>query len=219
MDKIKLALVDAHPIMRDGIRCLLSDTPELEIIHCTNTIYDLIPLLYHDPVHIVLTVFYTPDPDDVAMVKYLCNKHQRVNILVMSMYKMENFILKMIRAGAKGHLTSDTDRDEMVEAIFTLRNGYDFYAKTITNLILRNYLEEAENKLESKREREQKLSTRELEVLKLFAESHTNKEIADKLFISVRTVESHKNNIMQKLNLKTMVDMVKFAIRNNLVDL
>jgi two-component system response regulator NreC len=107
----------------------------------------------------------------------------------------------------------------MVEAIFTLRNGYDFYAKTITNLILRNYLEEAENKLESKREREQKLSTRELEVLKLFAESHTNKEIADKLFISVRTVESHKNNIMQKLNLKTMVDMVKFAIRNNLVDL
>jgi two-component system response regulator NreC len=125
----------------------------------------------------------------------------------------------MIRAGAKGHLTSDTDRDEMVEAIFTLRNGYDFYAKTITNLILRNYLEEAENKLESKREREQKLSTRELEVLKLFAESHTNKEIADKLFISVRTVESHKNNIMQKLNLKTMVDMVKFAIRNNLVDL
>ncbi|HOI33036.1 MAG TPA: response regulator transcription factor, partial [Bacteroidales bacterium] len=217
--KIRLALVDAHPIMRDGIRCLLADTPEIEIIHSTNNIPDLIPLLYHDPVHIVMTVLYAPDPEDVSLLKHLCGKHPRVQVLVMSMYKMENFILKMIRAGAKGHLTSDTDRNEMVEAIFTLRNGYDFYAKTITNLILKNYLEEAENKLERKREREQKLSTRELEVLKLFADSHTNKEIADKLFISVRTVESHKNNIMQKLNLKTMVDMVKFAIRNNLVDL
>jgi DNA-binding NarL/FixJ family response regulator len=129
--------------------------------------------------------------------------------------QLENFIFKMIKAGAKGHLTSDTNRDEIVEAIYTLRNGYDFYAKAITNMILRNYLDDGNGKAE----REKNLSTREMEVLKLFAQSHTNKEIADKLFISVRTVESHKNNIMRKINLKTTVDMVKFAIRNNIVDL
>ncbi|MBU1370960.1 MAG: response regulator transcription factor [Bacteroidetes bacterium] len=219
IEKIKLALVDAHPIMRDGISCLLTDAPDIQIVHNTNTVNELIPLLYHEPVHIVMTVLYAPDPADIETIKHLCDKHQRVKVLVLSMYQLENFILKMIRAGAKGHLTSDTDREEIIEAIYTLRNGYDFYAKTITNLILRNYLIEAENKNGNKHEREQKLSTRELEVLKLFAQSHTNKEIAEKLYISVRTVESHKNNIMQKLNLKTMVDMVKFAIRNNLVEL
>ncbi len=107
----------------------------------------------------------------------------------------------------------------MLEAIYTLRNGYDFYAKTITNLILRDYLEDPEQKEEARLEREKSLSSREMEVLKLFAQSFTNKEIADTLFISIRTVESHKNNIMRKINLKTTVDMVKFAIRNNLVDL
>jgi two-component system response regulator NreC len=164
-------------------------------------------------------VFYTPDPDDVQLVKTLCSKHPRVKVLVLSMYRIENLIFKMIRAGAKGHLTSETNRDEMLEAIYTLRNGYDFYAKTITNLILRSYLDDPEQKEEARLEREKSLSTREMEVLKLFAQSHTNKEIADRLFISVRTVESHKNNIMRKINLKTTVDMVKFAIRNNLVDL
>jgi two-component system response regulator NreC len=84
-------------------------------------------------------------------------------------------------------------------------------------MILSNYLSNNEEN-EARKEREKSLSTREMEVLKLFAQSFTNKEIADRLFISVRTVESHKNNIMRKINLKTSVDMVKFAIRNNLVD-
>lgn len=85
-------------------------------------------------------------------------------------------------------------------------------------MILRNYLREHEEP-DSRQEADKNLSAREMEVLKLFAQSMTNKEIADRLFISVRTVESHKNNIMRKINLKSTVDMVKFAIRNNLTDL
>lgn len=218
MDKIKVALVDEHPIMCDGIQSLLSDAHDILIIHNKRSISELIPVLFHEPVHVILTVLYTPDPDDVEQIRILCSKHPKANVLIMSMYKIENFIFKMIKAGAKGHLTSETNRDEMVEAIYTLRNGYDFYAKTITNLILRNYLNEDKG-AEARHEREKSLSARELEVLKLFAQSHTNKEIADRLFISVRTVESHKNNIMRKINLKTTVDMVKFAIKNNIVDL
>lgn len=219
MDNIKVALVDEHPIMCDGIKSLLSDADDIEVCHSVRSIGELTQLLYHEPVHVAIVVFYTPDPDDVQLVKTLCSKHPRVKVLVLSMYRIENLIFKMIRAGAKGHLTSETNRDEMLEAIYTLRNGYDFYAKTITNLILRSYLDDPEQKEEARLEREKSLSTREMEVLKLFAQSHTNKEIADRLFISVRTVESHKNNIMRKINLKTTVDMVKFAIRNNLVDL
>ncbi len=215
MDEIKLALVDEHPIVCDGLQALLADAEDIAIVHDSSSIEELSRKLLDAPAHVAIVVFYTPDPDNIEKVAKLCNRHPRLKVLILSMYHLENFIFKMIRAGAKGHLTSHTNRDEIVEAIYTLRNGYDFYAKSITSMILRSYLDDGNGKAES----EKNLSTREMEVLKLFAQSHTNKEIADKLFISVRTVESHKNNIMRKIKLKTSVDMVKFAIRNNIVDL
>lgn len=218
MDKINVAFIDEHPIMCDALMALLSDVDDVEIVHSSRDIKEASRKLLLEPAHIILMVLYKPDPEDAEQVKYLSNKFPRSSLLILSMYKIENLIFKMIKSGAKGHLTSETNREEIVEAIYTLRNGYDFYAKTITNMILRNYLNN-DQESEARKEREKSLSSREMEVLKLFAHSFTNKEIADKLFISVRTVESHKNNIMRKINLKTTVDMVKFAIRNNIIDL
>ncbi len=100
----------------------------------------------------------------------------------------------------------------------TVRNGYDYYSKSISSIILKRYLNQPGSTNAIRNQPNSNLSDRELEVLKLFADSYTNQEIADKLFVSIRTVESHKNNIMRKINLKTTVDMVKFAIRNNLIE-
>ena len=105
---------------------------------------------------------------------------------------------------------------ELIEAIYTLRNGYDYYSQTITHLLLNNYISLIQNEHPESNASLKNLSSRELEIVKLWGESNTNKEIADKLFISIRTVESHKNHIMQKLSLKTAVDLVKFAIKNNI---
>ena len=218
MDKIKVAFVDSHPIVSEGLTALIDDVPDIDVIFSELSCAVAIQRMYHQPVHILILVLYKPDPDDATQIAGIIARHPRVNVLVLSMFKIENLIFKMIRAGAKGHLTSETNRSEIIEAIYTLRNGYDFYAKTITNMILQHYLV-GEDTNEQRKEYEKNLSSRELEVLKLFAQSYTNKEIADRLFISVRTVESHKNNIMKKINLKTTVDMVKFAIRNNMVDL
>ncbi len=218
MDTIRIAFVDEHPIVCEGLSALISDVPDIEVVFCEKDMETSIQRLYHQLAHIVVLVLYRPDPEDAEKISMLVKKHPRCSILVLSMFRIENLIFKMIKAGAKGHLTSETSRNEILEAIYTLRNGYDFYAKTITNMILNNYLASNEE-VEARKEREKNLSSRELEVLKLFAKSFTNKEIADRLFISVRTVESHKNNIMRKINLKTTVDMVKFAIRNNMTDL
>lgn len=211
-------MIDEQPVVCDGIAALLMDVNDIEVIHTSRTIQEAVRKLPHQPVNILLLVLYTPNPDDVAEVKMLSEKFPRTKLLILSMYKIESLIFRMIKAGAKGHLTGDTNREELIEAIYTLRNGYDFYAKTITNMILRNYLREHEEP-DTQQLNDNNLSVREMEVLKLFAQSKTNKEIAERLFISVRTVESHKNNIMRKINLKTTVDMVKFAIRNNLTDL
>lgn len=218
MNKISLALIDEQPVVCDGIAALLSDAEDIEIIHTSRNMQEAARKLPYQPANVLLLVLYNPNPDDVAEVKMLTEKFPRSKLLILSMYKIESLIFRMIKAGAKGHLTGDTNRDELVEAIYTLRNGYDFYAKTITNMILRNYLREHEEP-DTQQLNDNNLSVREMEVLKLFAQSKTNKEIAERLFISVRTVESHKNNIMRKINLKSTVDMVKFAIRNNLTDL
>lgn len=211
-------MIDEQPVVCDGIAALLSDVDDIEVIHTSRNIQEAIRKLPHQPANVLLLVLYTPNPDDVAEVKMLSEKFPRTKLLILSMYKIESLIFRMIKAGAKGHLTGDTNREELIEAIYTLRNGYDFYAKTITNMILRNYLRDHEEP-DTQQLNDNNLSVREMEVLKLFAQSKTNKEIAERLFISVRTVESHKNNIMRKINLKTTVDMVKFAIRNNLTDL
>ncbi len=135
------------------------------------------------------------------------------------MYHDEMQILRMIKAGAKGHIGKDTNRSEILEAIYTLRNGYEFYAKTITSILLHSYISDEDINNREKEDRQRDLSIREMEVFKLIAEGDSNRSIAEKLFISVRTVETHKNNIMKKIGLKTTVDLVKFAIKNNIIQL
>jgi len=100
-----------------------------------------------------------------------------------------------------------------------LRNGHDFYSASITHLLLNRYISSLKSDEQHQRTETANLSSRQIEILKLWGESCTNQEIADHFFISVRTVESHKNHIMQKLNLKSTVDMIKFAIKNNIIEI
>ncbi len=216
---IKVALVEKHPVICDAVSALLNDADEINISGCNHTFEDLFKTLRFEPVHVVLAIIHTPDFTNIESIKKLVERFPKVKVLVLSLYNNEKFILKLIKAGAKGHLSSDTNRSEMLEAIYTLRNGYEFYAKTITNILLNNYLDQNGNDSAEKQQRQQTLSPRELEVLKNFGEGLSNREIADKLFISIRTVETHKNNIMKKINLKTTVDLVKFALKNNIIEL
>lgn len=132
---------------------------------------------------------------------------------------MKKIILKQIKAGAKGHLGEDTNRSEILEAIYTLRSGYEYYAKTITNILLNSYISDNGVYASNKKDKRSNMSAREMEIFKLIAEGDSNRTIAEKLFISIRTVETHKNNIMKKVGLKTTVDLVKFAIKNNIIQL
>lgn len=214
---IRVAIVDQHPVVCDSFKALLSNVDDIEISLTDSDIPGLIAKLTDCHVHIVLVIFYQPELSDAEEIKLLLSRFPKVKIIVLSMYRDEKYILKLIKAGAKGHLGRDTDRAEILEAIYTLRNGYEFYAKTITNILLSSYLTDADIDNSEKENRQKDLSNREMEVLKLFAEGFSNRQIADQLFISVRTVETHKNNIMKKINLKTTVDLVKFAIKNNII--
>jgi len=216
---IRVSLIDEHPVICDAFTALLSDVDDIDIISSSNTFSEFIYQVSDINPNIVIPVFYKPDDENVESVRKLAYQFPKIKILVMLMYHDEKRVLKMIKAGAKGHLGNDTNRSEIIEAIYTLRNGYEFYAKTITNILLGSYIRDKDINKSEKESRQKNLSMREMEIFKLFAEGISNRIIADNLFISVRTVETHKTNIMKKIGLKTTVDLVKFAIKNNIIEL
>ncbi|MCD6660965.1 MAG: response regulator transcription factor [Lentimicrobium sp.] len=219
MNKIELILVDDHRIVCEGIKSMLSDSREITVMGCVRNLSELLIKLRILPIHVVLLSCYEPGDHDIEMIRIIQREHPQIKILILAMITQENFILRTLKAGAKGFLSKDADKNELVEAVLTVRSGFDYYSKSISEIILKRYLNQPGDKLNQRNQPIGSLSDREMEVLKLFAESYTNQEIADKLFLSIRTVESHKNNIMRKINLKTTVDMVKFAIKNNLIEI
>lgn len=219
MSKIKIFIVDNHQIVSDGICSLLSDVKDIAIEGYADDLTTLIEKIKGCYIHIVLVNMYKFTDEVIEKIREVKNRFPKTNFLILSMSKNEEFILKTLKAGAKGYLTKDTNRSELIEAIYTIRSGYDYYAKQISTIILKNYLKNTDPEYLLQEQKDKSISNREMDVLKLFGQSYTNKEIAEKLFISTRTVESHKTNIMKKLNLKTTVDLIKFVIKNDIVEI
>ena len=170
---------------------------------------------------VILMDISLPGQSGLELTRQLAASSQfaGIKVLILSMFTQEEFIFNAIQSGAKGYLPKNTTKKELLDAIFTVYNGEEFYSQQISGIILKSYIKKAQNQEDDSKKKEEQLSKREIEILKLFAEGTSNQEIADKLFISVRTVESHKNHIMQKLELKNTVDLVKFAIKNKIIDL
>ena len=220
MDEIRIGVYDEHNLLLEGICELLIGIPEIKVTLRESSKTKLLKLLNVEKVNILIVNVYSLNTDILEMIHRLNTLQPDIRVLVISNSSDEQTIHKTIRAGAKGFLAKDSSRQDLLEALYTLRNGYDYYSKSITNLLLQKYLSGLKDGGENPDTGiTNELSSRELEILKLWGNSFSNKEISDKLFISVRTVESHKNHIMQKLNLKTAVDLVKFGIRNNIIEI
>ena len=216
---IYVVLVNPFPVISDALKALLNNSDDIEIAGSYDSLEDLIKNPPQHPVHVTLTMIYSVSEKVIDDIKLFLQHFSKAKMLVLSMFNDEKFILRSIKAGAKGYLGCDANRSEILEAIYTLRNGHEYYAKSITDILLHSYLSDQKIGSVEKESKLKHLSPRELEIFKLFAEGMSNRHIAEKLFISVRTVETHKNNIMKKIELKTTVDLVKFAIKNNIIQI
>jgi DNA-binding NarL/FixJ family response regulator len=214
---IRLGIYDEMKITGEGICALFNSAEDMEIVLQTHLQDQLLDGLKQTPVHVLIIHVHAFDSLFTSLMLQISMTFPKTRILIISATNDEDAVLKTIKAGAKGFLAKDTSRSDLIQAVLTVRNGYEFFSNSITMLLLNKYIKKL--KTDDDRLDIKSLSTREVEIMKMWGNSFTNKEIADKLFISVRTVETHKNHIMQKLNLKTSVDMVKFAIRNNIIDL
>ncbi len=219
MDTISVGVCSNHKLLLEGVCRLIESTEGFTIPLKETDMGMLLKSPGLEQVNILILNPHEIDARVLNMIVQLGVLYPKTGVLILSGTENERIILKTIKAGAKGFLARESDRNDLLEALYTLRNGHDYYSKSITSLLLKKYLSDLKSGDPADEKDEMKLlSTRELEVLTLWGNSYTNNEISEKLFISVRTVESHKNHIMQKLNLKTAVDMVKFAIKNNIIE-
>ncbi|NQV03819.1 MAG: response regulator transcription factor [Bacteroidia bacterium] len=219
MEHIEIFLVDDHQLVRDGIKALLAGISDIHIIGEANNGTELLETIKSKQPDIILMDISLPDISGIDLTRMLSQSHPEIRVLMLSMYTNEDFVFNAVKAGAKGYLPKNTSRQELLDAIYSIHDGHEFFSDSISKVILKRFLRQATQPEVGAEDSPQPLTTREQEILKLFAEGHNNKEISTRLKISIRTVESHKNHIVKKLGLKSTVEMVKFAIKNKIVEL
>ncbi len=219
MKKIKIVLVDDHQIVRDGIKALISGRQEIEIIGESNNAYEFFDLLKEAKPDIVLLDISLPTMSGIEVSKIISREYPEIKVLMLSMYTSEDFIFNALKSGIHGYLPKNTTQDELVLAINEIYNGREYFSKTISDTILKSYVNSARRGNKLSDDKLDNLTNREREILQHIVEGLLNPDIAKKLNISIRTVETHKTSIMRKLNLSSVVDLVKFAIKNKIIEL
>jgi Response regulator containing a CheY-like receiver domain and an HTH DNA-binding domain len=217
MTKIKIILADDHRIFRDGIKSLLSDYDLIQVIgeaSSGNELLDMLKTLKPDVVIIDITM---PGFSGIEASQKISSLYPEIKIMILSMHTNEEFVINSIKAGAKGYLPKDTSKEELLDGIKILHGGGEYYSKSVSDNFLKNYIKKV--KVEQSLMENEALTLREIEILKLVASGLSNKEIADQLFISIKTVDAHKNHIMQKLKLKNATEMVLYAVRNKIIEI
>jgi DNA-binding NarL/FixJ family response regulator len=219
MRTIQIFLADDHELVRDGLKALLSGIPDIRISGEAASGKELFDLLRNTSPDVLILDISLPDISGIEALKILSKEHPRLRVLVLSMHTGEEFILGAVKAGARGYLPKNTSRDELLEAIYSVDRGEEYYSRSISRTLLKSFLRTTRGQPPSPQKRGYSLSDRETEVIRLFAEGSSNAEISEKLKISIRTVETHKNHVMKKLGLKSAVELVKFAIRNKIIEI
>ena len=216
---ISVAIIDTHnPLMLESLAALLAGKDEISVTGQFSSLPDFMKASRTVTMNVLIINIYKAHIEEIELIKKIGQEMPRIKVLVISMEMQESVIYESIKAGAKGYLTKQDSGSEILMAIYSLRGGYDYYNKSISNIILNNYIRSMGNDEPGRTSFPGNLSKREIEIIRFWGDGLTNREMADKLFVSTRTIESHKNHIMQKLNFKTSIDLLKFAIRNNLIN-
>ncbi len=213
-EKIKILIVDDHLMFLEGLKSLLHDEKTIEIIGVASNGQEALDLLAQHNVNIVITDISMPEIDGFELISTIKKKYPHVSTLVLSMHSESRIISKLIKQNVNGYLLKNAEKEELLKAISLLANGENYFSEEVKKIFVESSF--SRNK---KSDFVPELSRREKEVLKLIVEEFTAKEIAEELFISQHTVESHRKNIFSKLNVKNVAGLVKYAIENDLLEL
>jgi DNA-binding NarL/FixJ family response regulator len=213
---IRIVLADDHAILRAGLRSLLESQPGFTVVGEADNGRQALRLAAEKTPDLVLMDVSMPDLNGIDAARQLRSDHPGVRVLALSMYSNRQFIEGMLAAGVSGYLLKDCVMDELIDALRTVARGQTYLSPKIAGTVVRGYLDRLSD---GKPSPGALLTAREREVLQLVAEGVGTKEIAERLHVSPKTVETHRRNLMDKLNLHSVAELTKFAIREGITGL
>lgn len=212
---IKILIADDHQLFREGIAKLISNDSEIEVLAEAENGEEAIKLASKFKPDVILMDIGMPKLNGIEATIQLKEHNPEIKIISLSMHAEKEYIKDILDAGASGYLLKSCTYSQLTEAIKSVFKGGKYLSEEVTEIVLHDYLKKDKEDSED----EQILSKRELEILKLYAEGCSSREISEQLFISIKTVGTHKQHILKKLDLKTNADMVKYALRKGLISL
>jgi two-component system, NarL family, response regulator NreC len=212
---IRVIIADDHQLFREGIANMMAENQEIEVVAQTEDGEETVQMVEEHEPDIVLMDINMPRMNGLEASTIIQDKHPETKVIALSMYADKHYIRGMLELGVQGYLFKDCTYDQLTSSIKIVNAGKKYMSDKITEVLVQDYLG-AEEPVSSSAS---VLSDREGEVLKLIAEGFSSAEISDKLFISVKTVSTHKQNLLEKLDLKSNADIIKYAIRNGITSL
>jgi two-component system, NarL family, response regulator NreC len=209
MRKIRVVLADDHGLVRQGFRLLLSRHPDIEVMGEAASGREAVALCTELSPDVVILDVAMPEMNGVEAARQIRQNAPSTNILVLTMHKDAVYLREMLRAGAKGYLLKDSIDKDLLEAVRAVARGEGFLSPAVSGTVLDDYQKFVTNPLDH-------ITNRERQILHMLAEGKTSKDIATELNISVYTVDAHRSRIMKKLGLRTIGDVVRFAMQNGL---
>ena len=211
MKGIRILLADDHAVVRQGFKMILDAQPDMEIVGEAGNGHEAVELAQKLKPDVVVMDVAMPELNGIEATRRVMEAVTHARVLALSMHKDSVYVREVLRAGARGYLLKDSGAADLVSAVRAVARGEGYLSPAISDAVLDDYRKHVTDPID-------RLSSREREVLQMLAEGKTNKEIAGVLNLSVYTVDAHRGRIMEKLNLHSINELVRFAVRNGLID-
>jgi DNA-binding NarL/FixJ family response regulator len=208
MEKISILIVDDHPMVLEGLKALLSNFKNMTVIGTASNAFEAMDMLKTNPVDIVIADINLPEVSGIELTAKIKKEFPAIKVLAMSTFKERSYISQMIKNGASGYLVKSASKEEIEAAIISANEGKLYLSLDINSVDLKG---DSTPDVPA-------VSRREREVLQLIVDGLTNPQIAEKLFISLHTVDSHRKNLLAKFNVNNTASLIRVAIKNNLVE-
>jgi DNA-binding NarL/FixJ family response regulator len=218
MKKIKVIVADDHTIVRKGLCAILEGETDIEVVGEAEDGREAIKKVEQFQPDVVLLDITMPILNGLEATRQLSKRFPKLKILILTMHDNEEYVFETLRAGASGYLVKRSAPNELISAIQAVYSGGSFLSPAISKRVIDEYVRGGPKKVKEDEEYG-KLTEREREILQLIAEGRANREIAELLNISIKTVESHRSHIMEKLNIRNIAELTQYAIRKGLISI
>lgn len=213
---IRILIADDHPLIAEGIKNTFENQPDFKVLAVVNNGQEAISYIEKNTIDIALLDINMPIMDGIECAKKIISEFKGVKIAMLSMYQESSIIKSLIEIGVKGYMLKTIPSDELLLAIKNIYNGKDYFTSDVTKALISGDNSPSFNQFTKKSSLVEELTSREKEIIKYLSQGLTNTQIGEKLFISPRTVDTHRTNIMRKIDVHNVASLIRFAFQNGL---